>query len=426
MGKRGRYDDVDDDRRRGGSGGGRHNSRDRDGDDLNHDRSSKRSRPSSAPQDPNCTVFVGNLDYKTSWQNLKDHMRRAGNVESANIIMEGGNSGRSKGCGLVTYFNPKEAKRAVRELNESTLDGRTIYVRKDQRDGSRGTGEREEDSKPPAMPGGGTQLFVSNLPFEASWQDVKDYFRQCGNVDHVDVPEKDGRKRGYGIVRFANARDAAAAIRRFDRQEFQGRELEIRYDRAGTSEGRSGTSGPTGAQLWVGNLSFDTSWQDLKDHFRQCGHVEHADIPEKDGRKRGYGLVRFSNAQDADAAVRRLDGTDLQGRRLEVRYDRNDDDQKEQQRRGSADGDRSGGGGSTDARQVWVGNLSFDTCWQDLKDHFRQCGRVERAEVPEKDGRKRGYGLVEFSSSKDANSAVRRLDGTEFQGRKLEVRLDRK
>ena len=42
------------------------------------------------------------------------------------------------------------------------------------------------------------------------------------------------------------------------------------------------------------------------------------------------------------------------------------------------------------------------------------------------DGRRKGFGTVKFYYPKDANNAIRRLNGTELQGRRLEVRLDLK
>ncbi len=77
-----------------------------------------------------------------------------------------------------------------------------------------------------------------------------------------------------------------------------------------------------GCQLFVNNLSYDTTWKELKDHFRQCGDVVHADVIEgPDGRKKGFGTVRFSKATDASKAIETLNGVELQGRQLEVRHD---------------------------------------------------------------------------------------------------------
>jgi RNA recognition motif-containing protein len=65
----------------------------------------------------------------------------------------------------------------------------------------------------------------------------------------------------------------------------------------------SSGEGSSGCQLFVGNLSFETTWQELKDHFRQIGEVSNADVKEHaDGRKKGFGTVRFNNPADAERA----------------------------------------------------------------------------------------------------------------------------
>jgi RNA recognition motif-containing protein len=83
-----------------------------------------------------------------------------------------------------------------------------------------------------------------------------------------------------------------------------------------------GSPAEEGCQLFVGNLSWETGWRELKDHFRQCGEVDRAEVAEgNDGRKRGFGLVRFHSAKDAQAAIRKLNGVDFMGRPLDVRVD---------------------------------------------------------------------------------------------------------
>ena len=92
----------------------------------------------------------------------------------------------------------------------------------------------------------------------------------------------------------------------------------------GKGFGSSGDSAaPAGAKVYVGNLSWDTSWQDLKDHFRQAGEVQHADVLiGADGRSKGCGLVTFSTAREAAHAIETLHDTTLGNRSIFVREDR--------------------------------------------------------------------------------------------------------
>jgi len=77
-----------------------------------------------------CSVYVGNLAFETSWQDLKDHMRAAGNVDKADVLQA--DDGRSKGCAVVTFQKPAEAQRAIRELQNTILHDRPIFVREDR------------------------------------------------------------------------------------------------------------------------------------------------------------------------------------------------------------------------------------------------------------------------------------------------------
>ncbi|KAL5523114.1 hypothetical protein ACEPAF_1381 [Sanghuangporus sanghuang] len=76
--------------------------------------------------------------------------------------------------------------------------------------------------------------------------------------------------------------------------------------------------------------------------------------------------------------------------------------------------------------QLFTGNLPYRVRWQDLKDLFRRAGTVLRADVSlTPDNRSRGYGTVLLASAEDAGRAVDMFNGYNWQGRVLEVRLDR-
>lgn len=386
--------------------------------------SSKKRRKkfeSGAPGGAGCSVFVGNLKYETKWQLLKDHMRKAGNVDSANILKNNG-TGRSKGCALVTYQNPKEAQRAIRELNESHLEGRTIFVQADNNQSrdpnSNDNYQGGEDSRQRSSSGGGGSssspqgIYVGNLPFETSWQDLKDLFKSCGTIDRADVMEDaaTGRKKGFGVVTFTNDRAVDNAIRKFHGANYEGRVLEVRLDKRSAAAGVTVTNNNNSNEgsddkhcVFVGNLDYECSWQDLKDYVQQrCGRVEHADIP-----KRGFGILSFASRRDGASAISQLDGSVFQSRTLEARWDNAPND-------------------SADKHQLYVGNLPFECAWQNLKDAFKRFGNVSRAEVCEtNNGKSTGFGIVLFSHAESASNAMSAMDGTEFQGRVISVRWDR-
>ena len=91
--------------------------------------------------------------------------------------------------------------------------------------------------------------------------------------------------------------------------------------------------------IYVGNLSFDTSERDLEAAFATYGAVTSARIAtDRDtNRPRGFGFVEMANQTEAEAAIAGLNGTDLQGRTLTVNEARPREDRgpRNNQRAGS-------------------------------------------------------------------------------------------
>jgi len=89
--------------------------------------------------------------------------------------------------------------------------------------------------------------------------------------------------------------------------------------------------------LYVGNLSFDTTSDDLHEAFSQYGSVTSAQvIMDRDtGRSRGFGFVEMASRAEGEAAISQLNGTEISGRSLTV------NEAKPRENRGSSGGGRS-------------------------------------------------------------------------------------
>eukprot|EP01057_Protomagalhaensia_wolfi_P002728 Protomagalhaensia_wolfi_Nauph_80__2727@NODE_2855_length_966_cov_141_961165_g2240_i0_p1_GENE_NODE_2855_length_966_cov_141_961165_g2240_i0NODE_2855_length_966_cov_141_961165_g2240_i0_p1_ORF_typecomplete_len231_score17_86RRM_1/PF00076_22/2_1e18RRM_1/PF00076_22/2e16Limkainb1/PF11608_8/0_00052Limkainb1/PF11608_8/79Limkainb1/PF11608_8/3_5RRM_5/PF13893_6/0_00011RRM_5/PF13893_6/0_62RRM_Rrp7/PF17799_1/1_2RRM_Rrp7/PF17799_1/0_0017RRM_3/PF08777_11/0_0009RRM_3/PF08777_11/65RRM_7/PF16367_5/0_59RRM_7/PF16367_ len=199
-------------------------------------------------------VYVGNLAWRCKWQDLKDHMRKAGDVKYVEIIEA--QNGRSKGCGIVEFVDLESAQRAHETLNDTLLFDRKIFIRED-----REARDNDEDYKPPRRrnEGGyprypnpargssansprsspmpltqstnGRQLYVSNLPWRVTWKELKELFGGPDVVERADVVMgSDGRSRGFGIVLLKDIADVKDCIERMNGYDLQGRVLTVRLD----------------------------------------------------------------------------------------------------------------------------------------------------------------------------------------------------
>ncbi|RJR26535.1 RNA-binding protein [candidate division WWE3 bacterium] len=72
-------------------------------------------------------LYVGNIPYSMTDQSLMDMFSAYGNVVSASVIFDR-NTRRSKGFGFVELENDAEASKAIEELNNKEIEGRTIVV----------------------------------------------------------------------------------------------------------------------------------------------------------------------------------------------------------------------------------------------------------------------------------------------------------
>src|SRR5215472_184343 len=78
------------------------------------------------------------------------------------------------------------------------------------------------------------RLFVGNLPYDATEDEIRQHFSAVGTLSYVSIPldRETGKKRGFAFVEFADAQQAQEAIRQFNNQPFKGRPLAVNEARA--------------------------------------------------------------------------------------------------------------------------------------------------------------------------------------------------
>uniref|UniRef100_A0A8C7RML8 Serine and arginine rich splicing factor 5a n=1 Tax=Oncorhynchus mykiss TaxID=8022 RepID=A0A8C7RML8_ONCMY len=182
----------------------------------------------------------------------------------------------------------------------------------------------------------GCRVFIGRLSPHARERDVEKFFKGYGRIREVNL------KNGFGFVEFDDHRDADDAV-----YELNGKELcserklngEMCFGRSyGTYKtlslprynfalslslshpcSRYGPPVRTEHRIIVENLSSRISWQDLKDLMRKAGEVTFVDAHRTN---KNEGVVEFASHSDMKNAIDKLDGTDLNGRKLKLSEDR--------------------------------------------------------------------------------------------------------
>ena len=211
-------------------------------------------------------VFVGNLSFKTTKNDLAATFSQAGKVVDANIITRGQ---RSLGYGFVDFESQEAADKAISTLHKFSLDGREINVelakpadpnRAPRTSGSsyrgrgtgapRGRGGRGGYGAPRGRGGRGrggrggrggraptntrsrtpstTTLFATNLPFSLEDQELRDLFSEYAVKSAYVVRRENNRSKGFGFIEFETEKDQQSALEKLNKQQVKGRELILR------------------------------------------------------------------------------------------------------------------------------------------------------------------------------------------------------
>lgn len=177
----------------------------------------------------------------------------------------------------------------------------------------------------------------------------------------------------------------------------------------------NGGADRTSYEVYFGDVSFNASEGDVKQHFRNCGEIVQVKmLMRDDGKSRGRGFIKFADEKGMRSALK-LNGTEFMGRRVVVEEPMN-----------KSGGERKPGfggreGGNQESSSVIVRNLPFNFTDSDLNDMFESYGAIKSFRVIKNEsGQSKGFGFVDFESGADARSALAK-SGTDINGRSITV-----
>jgi RNA recognition motif-containing protein len=269
-----------------------------------------------------------------------------------------------------------------------------------------------EESKEPEYD---TSIYVGNISFDSTEDDIKNAFAAHGEVKKITLPTDkfSGKPRGFGFVQMANADATAAAIAALNESEMNGRTIyvseslpkdQVQKKKVGRRQNRD-----VGTKIYVGNLNFETTAETIEDAFKAHGDVIECFMPvDYDGNPRGFAFVSMEE-EAAVKAIEALNQSELDGRVLTVN-------------KSLPRGQKSQRSERPPQTKLYVGNLSWGTEEGALRELFEEYGNVIDCYIPvdRETGQHRGFAFVTMEPD-DALRAADETDGYELDGRILRV-----
>lgn len=297
------------------------------------------------------SIFIGNLTYNTTPEDLKEYFGKIGEVRRADIITS---RGHHRGMGTVEFTRTGDVDRAIKECDGAYLNERVIFVRQDNPPPSE-TRKRDRNGPPPPPKRShddGYEIFVAQLPFNVNWQELKDMFKSCGDVLHADVVmDRDGKSRGFGTVYMATRDEQTEAIKRWNGVDYKGRQLDVKI-----GKGSSVHTPPSGADTYIPqrphneasvenanvydlnplttvgggeksevifceNMPSSTTESDLYDLFGSVAPVVKAQLQlNEEGHFTNNSICQFETVDDAEVCINKLDNYSYGDHELKVSF----------------------------------------------------------------------------------------------------------
>lgn len=291
---------------------------------------------------------------------------------------------------------------------------------------------------------GETAILVKNIPQDCSRDELKRLFEEHGDLKQFLMPPSGTIaiveftnaaqcKAAFGALAYRKVKSSVLFLEKAPKDLFVAKPADMNHasiqdgvekvstaDLKDTEADVPETGGS--ATLFVRNLNFKTTTQQLTDTFKPIEGFLSARVKTKTDPKKlgqilsmGFGFLEFRTSKQAQAALRAMDGYTLEGHKLQIRASHKAVDAAEERRK--ADAEKKAAGHRT---KIIIKNLPFEASKKDVRALFGAYGQLRSVRVPKKmDRAARGFAFADFTTVKEAQSAMDALRDTHLLGRRL-------
>lgn len=261
----------------------------------------KNTQEEKKAKDERC-LFVKNIPYTATREDLLKVFPKATCVRFL-----GGTDSPSKGIAFVEFVNKDQANAARQRSKKVKIQERLLYV-------DVIGGHTKNDSNNNTQIEANNTLFVSNLPYKVKEKHLKKLFAQAVQIN---IPQSDGKAKGYAFVEFASVSDAEKALESSKNSQVHKRPVKVQFCVKSKTEEPKVLS----KTLIILGLDENTTADTLKEAFD--GALSARINMDKDtGASRKFGFVDFESAESCKSAKESMEDCEIDGCKVTLAFAR--------------------------------------------------------------------------------------------------------
>ncbi|KAF2090994.1 RNA-binding domain-containing protein [Saccharata proteae CBS 121410] len=293
---------------------------------------------------------------------------------------------------------------------------------------------------------GDTAILVKNFPYGTKTEELRTLFEEHGQITRLLMPpsgtiaivefaQAPQARSAFATLAYRKIKDSVLFLEKAPKDLFKTSAAEALVPAARAPDGpaaklaagdllqKDGADAVVDSStLFVRNLNFTTTTERLTEVFKPLSGFLSARVKTKTDPKKpgetlsmGFGFLEFRTKEQAQAALRAMDGYSLDGHRLLIKASHKGADAAEERRK--EDRAKRAAGRQT---KIIIKNLPFETTKKDIRALFGAYGQLRSVRVPKKfDTSARGFAFADFTTPREAENAMDALRNTHLLGRKL-------
>jgi polyadenylate-binding protein len=264
---------------------------------------------------------------------------------------------------------------------------------------------KEENSNRPTT----ASLYVGELDPTVTEAVLFEIFNIIGPVDSIRVCRDAVTRRslGYAYVNYHNIADGEKALETLNYTNLKGKSIRIMWSQRDPSLRKSGEG-----NIFIKNLDVSIDDKALFDTFSAFGNILSCKIATgDDGQSKGYGFVHFEHSEDAENAIKNVNGMLLNNKKVYVGHHipKKERDAKIEELR-------------SQYTNIYIKNLDESVTDDQLRSAFEKFGKITSLVIQKDDeGKSKGFGFINYEKHDEAKKAVDEMNDTDFGGKKIYV-----